>query len=490
MPPSTTGATAQGAYITKAYPKDPYQYQVGFGNRFASEALPDVLPQGQNSPQKNKYGLYNEGMTGSPFVAPRHENMQAWLYRIRPSVAHQGFTRLPDNPDMESSFLSLNPKVHVSPTQLAWYPFKLPPDSEKVDFVEGLKTLAGGGDSTLREGLAIHMYLANASMDKKAFCNGDGDMLILPQQGRLDIQTEFGKMMVRPGELCVIQRGMNFKVILPDGPSRGCGCTSFSGTLLPSLRVITPPSPDIQEVFGTHYTLPDLGPVGGNGLADPRDFETPIACFEIDQSSWEVVYKVAGQLHACHQEHTPFDVVAWHGNYVPYKYDMDKFIYVGSISRDHIDPSIFCILTAKSKQTGIPLADFLAVGERWDVASNTFRPPASLISGSFPGRSDGFAPGGASLETGFCPHGVDYDVWNAATHMELVAEKVFQGTLVIVFESSMPLTITDYAMNRSSVKHEHEPKMWDNLKANFMNHLDEANADLKAAGLPQLGSTQ
>lgn len=478
MPPSTTGATAQGAYITKAYPKDPYQYQLGFGNRFASEALPDVLPRGQNNPQKNKYGLYNEGMTGSPFIAPRNENLQAWMYRIRPSVAHQGFNRLPDNPDMESSFLPLNPKVHVSATQLAWYPFKLPPENEQVDFVEGMKTVAGNGDPTLREGLAIHMYLANTSMDKRAFCNGDGDMLILPQQGRLDIQTEFGKMMVRPGELCVIQRGMKFKVILPDGPSRGY----------------------IQEVFGAHFSLPDLGPLGGNGLANPRDFETPIACFEIDQSSWEIVYKVAGQLHACHQEHTPFDVVAWHGNYVPYKYDMEKFIFVGSISRDHIDPSIFCILTAKSKQSGIPLADLLVFGERWDVASNTFRPPyyhrnsasefLALIYGSYPGRSDGFLPGGASFETGFCPHGVDYDVWNAASHGELLPEKISQGSLMIMFESSMPLTITDYAMNRSGVKHEHEPMMWDNLRANFMSHLDEINADLKAAGLPQLGSTQ
>ncbi|KXN84859.1 Homogentisate 1,2-dioxygenase [Leucoagaricus sp. SymC.cos] len=342
MPPSTTGATAQGSFATKATSKDPYRYQVGFGNRFASEALPGALPHAQNNPQKNRYDLYSEEMTGSPFIAPRGENLQAWLYRIRPSVAHQGFTRLPDNPDIESCFLPLNPKVHISPTQLAWYPFKLPTDTEKVDWVEGLKTVGGNGDPTLREGLAIHMYLANTSMDKRAFCNGDGDMLICPQQGRLDIQTEFGKLMIRPGELCVIQRGMKFKVILPDGPSRGY----------------------ILEIFGAHFILPDLGPLGGNGLANPRDFESPTACFEIDQSPWEIVYKVAGELHASHQEHTPFDVVAWSGNYVPYKYDMEKFVYVGSISRDHIDPSIFCVLTAKSKQTGIPLAELLIFGER------------------------------------------------------------------------------------------------------------------------------
>lgn len=477
MHPFTTSATAQGAFTTKPYSEDPYQYQVGFGNHFASEALPGVLPHAQNSPQKNKYDLYTEGVTGSPFISPRSENFNVWLYRIRPSVSHQGFTPLPDNPDLESTFLTMNPKVHVSATQLAWYPFKLPLDSDKIDFVEGLKTLAGNGDTNLREGLAIHVYLANTSMDKRAFCNGDGEMLICPQQGRLNIQTELGKMMVKPGEVCVIQRGIKFKVILPDGPSRGY----------------------ILEVFGSRFTLPDLGPLGGNGLANPRDFESPIACFEIDQhSQWEIIYKISGKMHGCHQEHTPFDVVAWHGNYVPYKYDTDKFIYVGSISRDHIDPSIFCVLTAPSKQTRISLADFLIIGERWDVASDTFRPPfyhrnaacefLGLIYGEYPGRSDGFLPGGASLETGFCPHGVDYNVWNAASNEELVPEKISKGSLVIMFESSMPLTITDYAMNRSGVKNGYEPKMWDDLGPNFMNHLEQVNADLKAAGLPQLGS--
>ncbi|KAF9478838.1 homogentisate 1,2-dioxygenase [Pholiota conissans] len=476
MPLSTTGASAQGAYITTPTEKDPYIYQVGFGNRFASEAIPGVLPQGQNMPQKNKYELYTEGMTGASFVAPRAENLNAWLYRIRPSVAHQGFTRLPDNPDLESCFLPLNPKVHVSPTQLAWHPFSLPSDSEKVDFVDGLKTIAGNGDPTLHEGLAIHMYLANTSMEKKAFCNNDGDMLILPQQGRLDIQTEFGKLMVRSGEICVIQRGMKFKVILPDGPSRGY----------------------IQEIYGSHYILPELGPLGGHGLANPRDFETPVACFDLDQTPWNIIYKVCGQLHSCAQEHTPFDVVAWHGNYVPYKYALEKFTNVGSISKDHIDPSIFCVLTAKSKQPGVPLADFLIFSPRWDVASGTFRPPyyhrnsstefMGLLYGAYGGRSDGFQPGGASYETGFCPHGVSYDEFKKASEGQLEPMRISEGTIAFMFESSMMFTITDYAMKRSGKLHEHEPKMWDNLKGQFVNHLEEINADLKAAGLPELGT--
>ncbi|KAF9048822.1 homogentisate 1,2-dioxygenase [Panaeolus papilionaceus] len=478
MPLDASGATAKTVFATTPNEKDPYTYQVGFGNRFASEALPGALPHAQNSPQKNKYDLYTEGMTGASFVAPRAENLSTWIYRIRPSVAHQGFTRLPDNKDLESCFLPLNPKVHISPTQLAWHPFALPPDNEKVDWVDGLKTIAGNGDPTLHEGLAVHMYLANTSMDKKAFCNTDGDMLILPQQGRLDIQTEFGKLMVRSGELCVIQRGMKFKVTLPDGPSRGY----------------------IQEIYGAHYTLPELGPLGGHGLANARDFEHPVASFDIDQSPWTIVYKVGGQLHACHQEHTPFDVVAWHGNYVPYKYALEKFVNVGSISKDHIDPSIFCVLTAKSKQPGVPLADFLIFSPRWDVASNTFRPPyyhrnsstefMGLLYGVYGGRSDGFQPGGASFETGFCPHGVSYDVFKSATEADLQPMRISEGTIAFMFESSFMFTITDYAMNRSGKLHMHEPSMWDNLKAQFMNHLPQINADLKAANLPELGSEQ
>lgn len=107
--------------------------------------------------------------------------------------------------------------MSVSPTQIAWKPFQLPRSSDKVDFVEGLKTIAGTGSPMEKTGLAIHMYLCNTSMDKKAFCNNDGDMLIVPQLGRLDIRTELGHLMVAPGEICVIQRGLRFKVVLPDG---------------------------------------------------------------------------------------------------------------------------------------------------------------------------------------------------------------------------------------------------------------------------------
>ncbi|KAI0059248.1 homogentisate 1,2-dioxygenase [Artomyces pyxidatus] len=483
--------TARSSYITTRTDKDPYQYQKGFGNRFVSEAVPGTLPVAQNSPQKNKYDLYTEGITGTSFVAPRAESKTAWLYRIRPSVAHKGFTPLPDNPDLEYDFSPLNPRVHMSPTQLAWHPFDIPDSTSPVDFVGGLKTLCGSGNPTLREGMAVHVYTANASMENKAFCNNDGHMLVLPQQGRLDIQTEFGKLMVRPGELVVLQRGIRYKISLPDGPSRGY----------------------IQEIFGSQFELPELGPLGTHGLANASDFESPVASFDIDQSPWEIVYKsvsvfdlglhltyggvrVCGKLFVCKQEHTPFDVVAWTGNYVPYKYALEKFVNVGSISKDHIDPSIFCVLTAKSKTPNHAVAELLIFSPRWDVASNTFRPPyyhrnsatefMGLIYGVYGGRSDGFEPGAASYETGFCPHGVSYDEFKKATEAELGPMRIHEGTMAFMLESSLMLPLTDYAMKRSGKLHEHEPKMWDDLKAQFLGHLDEVNADLRAAGIPEV----
>lgn len=269
------------------------------------------------------------------------------------------------NPDTESNFLPQNPRVHVSPTQLAWHPFSMPSpssSSEKIDFISGLKTLAGSGEPTLREGLATHIYAANASMGRRAFVNSDGDMLIIPQQGILDITTEFGRLYVQPGEICVIQRGQRFRVALPecDGEKEEGRRRAARGYIL--------------EIWGSAFELPELGPLGANGLANARDFLAPVAAYEVERAPWEVVYKLAGKFFCSTQEHSPFDVVAWHGNYVPYKYDLTKFVNVGSISVDHIDPSIFCVLTARSRDPHAPLADFLIFSPRWDVASREFLP--------------------------------------------------------------------------------------------------------------------
>lgn len=263
-----------------------------------------------------------------------------------------------DETQIESNFTSSNASVEFVPQSLCWSPFTIPKTtSHSIDFVDGLRTIAGSGDPTTKEGLAIHIYTANASMSNRAFCSNDGDMLIIPQEGRLDIQTEFGKLMVKPGEFIVVQAGMRLTVNLPDGPSRGY----------------------IQEIFGSHYELAELGPLGSNGMASPRDFETPVASFDIDSTPWEVVYKLAGNLFSCKQNHTPFDVVAWHGNYVPYKYDTSKFIASAVVDRDQSDPTIYTILTAKSKVPGVSITEVVFFGPKWNVA-DSFRPPVSSIS--------------------------------------------------------------------------------------------------------------
>ncbi|KAJ4406285.1 hypothetical protein N0V91_004739 [Didymella pomorum] len=420
---------------------DPYKYMPGFNNHFESEAVPGTIPQGQNSPRNVRFGLYAEQMTASAFVAPRHLNKKAWLYRARPAVAHQGF--------------------------LAWTPFKIPTE-EQVDFVGGLRTIAGSGDPTLREGLATHVYVCTKSMEKSAFVNSDGDFCIVPQQGALDVQTEFGHLYVQPGEICVIQRGQRFKVKV-EGPTRGY----------------------ILEIWGSNFELPELGPLGANGLANARDFLHPTAAYEIThQDPWEIVYKLGGKFFKSKQQHSPFDVVAWHGNYVPYKYDLTKFVNVGSISVDHIDPSIFCVLTAKSRDPSAPLADILIFSPRWDVASHTYRPPyfhrnvaselMGLIYGDYGGRSDQFQPGSVSFECGMVPHGVAYEEFKAATREEPPQMRISEGSIAFMFESNRPFTITDFAW-KSEHRHEHEPTMWDNLVNNFSKHAEEVEEILKAA---------
>lgn len=463
--------SAQTGYTISRRSDDPYRYQVGFGNTFTSEAIPNVLPIGQNMPQKNKYDLYTEGMNGTPFTTPRAQNEHNWMYRIRPSVAHQGFTKSEkQNPLLVAEFSLSDPKQSVTPERVAWNA-DAPSKKEPVNFIYGIKTMIGNGSPMLREGVVIHTYACNANMEKEAFLNSDGDFLIVPVHGRLDIQTELGKLMVFPGEIAVVQRGLKWKVSLPDGQAVGY----------------------IQEIFGMHYELPDLGPLGASGLANVRDFEHPVAHFDIDQTPWEVIYKLGGQLFTCRQDHTPFDVVAWHGNYVPYKYNLDSFISCGSLTRDHMDPSIWTVLTARSKTTGVALADFVFAGERWDVAEKTFRPPyfhrntaaeiIGLVTGDF-GFDRDFEPGALALETGFGAHGMESDAYDGASNMELKPMKILEGTRVVLFETSMLMTLTEYAAKTSRRKPStggHE-----GLKAKFLTHKEQIQADLKAAGLPPI----
>ncbi|KAI0481299.1 homogentisate 1,2-dioxygenase [Xylariaceae sp. FL0804] len=472
------GASAMGAFTTKPTPADPYVYQTGFGNRFATEAIPGVLPSACNTPQRCKYDLFSEQLNGTPFVAPRASMLHAWLYRIRPSVAHKPLIKLPENPDLQASFTASNPEAVFTPQDLGWDKFPLPSDGEEVDFIAGMKTIAGHGDPSSKEGLAVHIYAANASMRNRAFCNNDGDMLIVPQEGRLDIQTEFGRLMVRSGELVVVQAGMRFSVRLPDGVGRGY----------------------IQEVYGSHYELPELGPLGANGMALPRDFLTPVASFDVDvdssSSRWEVVVKLQGGLFAYAQDHTPYDVVAWHGNYAPYKYAMERFVAAAVVDRDQSDPSVYCVLTARSKIPGIATSEFLAFTPRWSVARGTFRPPyyhrnmATEIMGMAYGRWQGsataLAPGGLTYEPSYMPHGETYERWREATGEELQTVRVGEGAMAFMMHVSSHVSLTRYALERCSALQKIQENMWDGFEGGFLDHLDQVQKDLAAAGLPSL----
>ncbi|KAI8376480.1 homogentisate 1,2-dioxygenase [Radiomyces spectabilis] len=431
-----------------------YSYQEGFGNHFTSEALPGALPKGQNTPQKCPYNLYAEQLSGTAFTVPRTHNQRSWLYRIRPSVVHAPFKpyALPDNL-LVSKF---GDNCVVTPTQLRWSPFDLPSEDEQVHFVQGLKTLAGAGDPACRTGLAVHIYTANKSMDRSAFYNSDGDMMIVPQHGALDIITEFGKIYVKPNEICVIQRGVRYSVNLPEGPVRGY----------------------VLEVFGAHFELPDLGPIGANGLANPRDFQTPVAAYnEEDNVEWSILTKFNGQLFEAKQNHTPFDVVAWHGNYAPYKYDLSKFCVINSVSFDHIDPSIFTVLTAKSDTPGVAIADFVIFPPRWGVAENTFRPPyfhrncmsefMGLILGDYEGKTGGFLPGGGSLHSAMTPHGPDANVFQKASEEELKPVRVAENTQAFMFETSLMLSLTRWGLKTCGKVQEDYWKAWADLGSSF-----------------------
>lgn len=334
-----------------------------------------------------------------------------------------GYIPLESKSNITNCFLSINPKVETLPEQAEWRPFPLPKDDEKIDFADGLHTLCGSGDPNIREGIALYVYMINSSMERRAFCNTDGDFLICAQQGNLDIKTEMGKIFLQPGEICVIQRGIRFCLNLAPGTSAARGY--------------------ITEVWGSMWELPDLGPLGGHGLANPRDFLYPVAAIDDElHVDWQIVNKTNGQLVAIQQDHSPFDLVAWHGNVVPYKYDLTKFSSQNSTSIDHTDPSIFTVLTAKSRDPLTPLCDFLWFGPRWDVATNTFRLPyfhrnsasefLACIYGQGLGRSDDFQPGGGSFEGSHTPHGGFHEGYQHGMRIhESQPEKILTGRFLL-----------------------------------------------------------
>ncbi|KAJ9134090.1 Homogentisate 1,2-dioxygenase [Pleurostoma richardsiae] len=477
---SKFGASAAGSRTTPPKGKeDPYRYQLGFGNYFSSEAVPDALPPpGRNVPQRCPYDLYSEQLNGSTFASYRETLQHVWMYRIRPAVAHSRPGPMPPTPDLEACFSKQNPNVEFTPLTYEWGPLEWPAENEQVTFVQGLKTMGGWGDPTMKEGLAMHLFACNASMGNQAFCNNDGDFLILPQVGRLEIQTELGRLMVKPGELCVVQAGLRWKVSLPDGKARGY----------------------VHEVFGAHFELPDLGVIGSNGLAHPRDFEYPVASFDMDKSTWEVIYKLTGDLFSYKQNHTPFDVVAWHGNYAPFKYDMEKFCPLACAMKEQCDPTIYTVLLAKSKAPRVSLSEFAVYTAKHITALDTYRPPyyhrnmatemLGMIYGEYHGSVRDVQEGCLSCENSYMPHGDAYQAWKAATTRELKTEVMGKDALSFMFHLNNHFSLTKFALERNpSIKHipGYEGDFWDDLQGHFMDHLDEVNVKLSAAGLPQLG---
>jgi homogentisate 1,2-dioxygenase len=403
----------------------------GFGNHHSTEAVAGALPVGRNSPQHVPYGLYAEQLSGTAFTAPRHQNHRSWLYRMRPSAGHPPF-----RPYAAPSLLRSGPfNEHApSPNRLRWNPVDLP--DEPTDFIDGLISYAGNGDVAAGVGCGVHMFAVNRSMIDRAFFNADGEMLILPQQGRLHIVTEFGVLSVGPLEMLLIPRGVRFRVELLDAAARGYVC----------------------ENYGALFRLPELGPIGSNGLANARDFEAPAAAYEDVERPYEIVQKFMGSLWTSTADHSPFDVVAWHGNLAPFRYDLRRFNAIGTVSYDHPDPSIFTVLTSPSDTPGTANVDFVIFPPRWLVAEETFRPPwfhrnvmsefMGLIQGEYDAKSGGFLPGGASLHNCMSAHGPDVDTHGKAVSAELGPVKI-DDIMAFMFESHFPFAPTAWAMETS-----------------------------------------
>lgn len=420
-------------------------YQIGLGSYWHSEALPHALPKGQNTPQQVPYGLFAEQLSGSAFTRPRTQNLRSWLYRILPSVTHARFEPI------SHSGLSFTPHEKANPMQMRWDPLPLP--TEKTDFIQGLKTLLHHGSVEQHQGAAIYLYAANHSMDQTYFYNSDGELLIVPSLGTCEIFTELGKMTLAPGEIAVIPRGIRFQVILQSPAIQGY----------------------ILENYGLPFVLPDLGPIGSNGLANPKDFLIPHACFEEKKGDFLLINKMHHTLWQAKIAHSPLDVVAWHGNYAPYKYDLKNFNTINTVSYDHCDPSIFTVLTSPSPLVGIANVDFVIFPERWSVAEHTFRPPyyhrnimseyMGLIYGEYDAKAEGFAPGGGSLHNCMSAHGPDAATYNQAIHKTLQPEKL-KDTLAFMFESALPWITTPFARITGFLQADYQD-CWKDISSHF-----------------------
>jgi homogentisate 1,2-dioxygenase len=428
------------------------RYQPGFGNDFSTEAIPGALPDIRNSPQRCPYGLYAEQFSGTAFTVPRHASRRSWLYRIRPSAVHGTYRRAPTR-----DLSSVVDRQLATPNRLRWSPLELP--REPVDFVDGLFTIAGTHSAPAQAGAGIHWYVANRSMQRRFFSNSDAEMLIVPQTGRLRLATELGTLEVAPLEIAVIPRGLKFRVELQDATARGYVC----------------------ENFGAAFKLPDLGPIGSNGLARSRDFQTPVAAFEDVEGEFELLTKFAGSLWSAPIDHSPLDVVAWHGTNAPYKYDLRRFNAIGSISYDHPDPSIFLVLHSPSDTPGLDEIDFVIFPPRWLAMMDTFRPPwfhrnvasefMGLIEGRYDAKESGFMPGGASLHNCMTAHGPDAATVEKARAADTRVPEYVADTMAFMFETRALICPSARALALPELQPDYA-RCWEGLPKHFVNPDD------------------
>lgn len=423
------------------------EYLYGFGNEHHTEALSGALPWGQNSPQQPPMGLYAEQHSATAFTEPRERNRRSWVYRILPSAAHPPFVPL-EQARLRSAQL---PDGIADPNRMRWDPAPIP--DAPTDFVDGLETIGATGDVLQRAGIGIHWYVCNRSMRQRYFADADGELLLVPQYGRLFLHTEYGKIALRAGEIAVIGRAVRFRVELLDEAARGYVC----------------------ENYGTAFTLPELGPIGANGLAHARHFAYPVAAYEEHTESAQVIQKFGGSLWTADYDHSPLDVVAWYGSHGAYKYDLERFNVFGTLNYDHPDPSISTILTAPSETPGQANVDFLAFPPHWVVAEHTFRPPhfhrnvcsefMGLVSGVHESKAEGFRPGGASLHNMWAAHGTDRQTHRTACEQELAPEKL-TGSLPFMFETRWPVVTTAHARDAAHRQRDYD-ESWSGFPAAF-----------------------
>jgi len=424
------------------------KYLSGFGNHFSTEAVAGALPEGQNSPQKAPLGLYAEQISGSAFTAPRALNKRSWVYRIQPSVTHGEFRK-----KLEHEAFGLGHLVKsLAPVQFRWNAPAMP--KAKLDFLASLRCLAGNGDAEAQVGMNYYVYAANANDEKTFLYSADGEWVFIPVDGVLRLKTEFGILDLAPREIAVIPRGTRFQVELVGKHARGYVC----------------------ENMGAPFRLPDLGPIGANGLANPRDFLSPVAAFEERKGKFRLVAKFLGELWESSIDHSPLDVVAWHGNYCPYKYDLSLFNTIGTVSFDHPDPSIFSVLTSPSDTLVTPHMDFVIFPPRWMVAEHTFRPPyfhrnalselMGLIEGAYDAKEEGFVPGGTSLHNCMSGHGPDASTFEKASSAKL-APQYLDKTLAFMFESRFVIRPSEWALATKDLVQENYVECWSGLDPSF-----------------------